>query len=307
MHDLISPVATKKKCAGVRVPHLPPNLPPFQWTSDHQESFEKLKEALTSAPVLAYPDYSKSFVLETDASLKGLGAVLLQEDSMGTLHVVSYVSWTLKPCEHSIKNYSSAKLELLALKWLVCEKFRDYLIGSKFTVLTDNNHSMYVYTLHLGAAQIHWLSDLALFDFDIQYHVDKTNQAADALSQWPINPKSSSESSDEEEECETISYEMVCQILDHHLNSTKIPYQVKYELQSNIMDVEVANVSADLKSANVIDSQLEGIKLFSSILPKQMAEYQKKDNQLSVVYEFVANNHKPKLSEIYRIWSKPIR
>ena len=77
---------------------------------------------------------------------------------------------------------------------------------------------------------------------------------ADALSWQPINPESSSESSDEEEEWETISYEMVCQILDHHLSSTKIPYQVKYEVQSNIVDMEVANVSAGLKSANVIDS-----------------------------------------------------
>ena len=136
---------TKKKHAGVRVPPLPPNLPPFQWTSDHQESFEKLKEALTSAPVLAYPNYSKPFILETDTSLKGLGAVLLQEDSMGNLHVVSYVSQTLKPYEHLMKNYSSAKLELLALKWSVCEKFRDYLIGSKFTVLTDNNPLMYMF------------------------------------------------------------------------------------------------------------------------------------------------------------------
>ena len=67
-------------------------------------------------------------------------------------------------------------------------------------------------------------------------------------------------------------------ILDHHLSSTKLPYQVKYEMQSNVPDVEVANVSAGLKSANVIDSQLKGVKLFSIILPKQMEEYQKKDN-----------------------------
>ena len=108
---------------------------------------------------------------------------------MGNLHVVSYVSQTLKPYGYLMKNYSSAKLELLALKWLVCEKFRDYLIGSKFIVLTDNNPLMYVHTSCLRAAQICWLSNLALFDFDIQYHVDKTNQAADALSRWPINPE----------------------------------------------------------------------------------------------------------------------
>ena len=88
LHNLIQPVATKKKCAGVRILPLPSNLPPFQWTPEHQESFEKLKEASTSALVLAYPDYSKPFILEMDVSLKGLGVVLLQEDSTGNLHVV---------------------------------------------------------------------------------------------------------------------------------------------------------------------------------------------------------------------------
>ena len=100
---------------------------------------------------------------------------------------------------------------------------------------------------------------------------------------------------------------MVCQILDHHLDSTKICFQVKYEVQSNSIDVETANVSVGLKSVSVIDSQLVGVKLFGTILPKQKAEYQKKDNQLSVIYEFVAGNQKPKLSEIHCIRSKPIR
>ena len=75
--------------------------------------------------------------METDASLKGLGAVLLQEDDDGNFCVISYASHTLKPYERSMHNYSSAKFELLALKWAVCDKFSDYLIGSKFTVLTD--------------------------------------------------------------------------------------------------------------------------------------------------------------------------
>ena len=89
----------------------------------------------------------------------------------------------LKPYEKSMCNYSSTKLELLALKWSVCEKFRDYLIDSKFTVLTDNNPLTYVGTSCLGASQIQWLSNLALFDFDIEYRAGKSNQAADALSQ----------------------------------------------------------------------------------------------------------------------------
>ena len=182
MHELIHPIATKKTHAKIKIPPLQQNLPPFEWTLVQQESFDKLKLALTSAPILAYPNYEKPFLLETDVSLKGLGAVLLQEDDDSNTRVISYASRTLKPYEKSMCNYSSTKLELLALKWSVCEKFRDYLIGSKFTVLTDNNPLTYVCTSCLGMTQIRWLSDLALFDFDIKYRVGKSNQVADALS-----------------------------------------------------------------------------------------------------------------------------
>ena len=98
-----------------------------------------------------------------------------------------------------MQNYSSAKLELLALKWAVCGKFKDYLISSKFTVLIDNNPLTYICISCLGAAQIRWLSDLTLFDFEIKYRARKSNQAADALSQQPVTPESSSESSDDDQ------------------------------------------------------------------------------------------------------------
>ena len=83
----------KKSHHRIRLPPLQSNLLMFQWTDLHQESFEKLKLALTSAPVLAYPDYNKPFLLEMDASLKGLGAVLSQEDNdNGHMRVISYAS-----------------------------------------------------------------------------------------------------------------------------------------------------------------------------------------------------------------------
>ena len=152
-----------------------------------------------------------------------------------------------------MRNYSSAKLELLVLKWAVCEKFKDYLIGSKFTVLTDNNPLTYICTSHLGAAQICWLSNLALFDFEIKYRARKSNQAADALSRQPVNPNSSSESSDDDEEWETVLYGMVCQILNHHLDSTKMPYNVRLEVQNNVAEVNVANQSLGFSNSNIID------------------------------------------------------
>ena len=82
-------------------------------------------------------------------------------------------------------NYSSATLELLALKWTITKKFRDYLLGLKSTVYTDNNPLAYVQTSKLGVSQICWLSKLALFNFNIIYRSSKTNQATDALSQCP--------------------------------------------------------------------------------------------------------------------------
>ena len=119
---------------------------------------------------------------------------------LGNFHVISYASHMLKPYEGSMHIYSLTKLELLVLKWAVCDKFRDYLIGSKFTVLTDNNPLTYVCTSHLGATPICWLSDLTLFDFEIKYREGKPNQAADALSRWSECHDSLFESSDDEEE-----------------------------------------------------------------------------------------------------------
>ena len=145
-----------------------------------------------------------------------------------------------------------------------------------------------------------------LFDFEIKYRAGKTNQAANALSQQPENSNSSSESSDDEEEWDTISYEMVCQILDYHLDSTKFLYHVKHEIQTNIADLDKANQTEGLKLTNIINMWLKEVKLFNSIMPEQMAELQKQDTQLSLVYDKVSSNKKPKPSEIHHIRSTPI-
>ena len=84
-----------------------------------------------------------------------------------------------------MRDYSSAKIELMALKWSICDKFKDYLLGSKFTVFTDNNPLCYIKSSKLGAAQIRWLSELALYDFYIVYRTGKSNLVTDALSRHP--------------------------------------------------------------------------------------------------------------------------
>ena len=107
-----------------------------------------------------------------------------------------------------MRDYSSAKIELLALKWSVCEKFKDYLLGSKFTVYTDNNLLVYVKTSKLGAAQIRWLSELALYDFIMIYRTGKSNLVADALSRRPESPNhiDNHPEHDSDEEWEAVSY-----------------------------------------------------------------------------------------------------
>ena len=88
----------------------------------HQEAFDALKEAFSTAPVLGYPDFSREFILEIDASLNRLGAILSQQGRDGQIRVIAYASCSLCPSERSMHNYSSAKLELLVLKWAVTEK-----------------------------------------------------------------------------------------------------------------------------------------------------------------------------------------
>ena len=89
------------------------------------EAFEALKQACMNSPVLAFADYTKDFLLETDASKEGLGAVLSQKQEDRQFHPVAYGSWVLTTHE---KNYHSVKLEFLALKWAIMEHFKEYLL-----------------------------------------------------------------------------------------------------------------------------------------------------------------------------------
>ena len=102
-----------------------------------------------------------------------------------------------------MRNYSLAKLELLALKWAVTEKLWDYLLGSKFMVYTDNNPLAYTRESKLGVVQIRWLNKLVLFDLYIKYITGRLNKVADALSHHPINSEEM-DSNPESEEYETI-------------------------------------------------------------------------------------------------------
>ena len=108
----------------------------FEWTPECECAVGRLKEALTQAPVLAYPRFASKhpFVLETDASAKGLGAVLAQEQEDGKVHPIAFASRSLTAAE---QNYAITELETLGLVW-AAKLFRPYILGRRCVVFTDH-------------------------------------------------------------------------------------------------------------------------------------------------------------------------
>lgn len=159
------------------------------WTNECSRSFEGLKAKLTTAPVLAYADFSLPFILEVDTSHGGLGVVLSQAQA-GKVRPITCASRGPRPTERNMVNYSSMKLEFLALKWAMTEKFREYLLGNKCTVFTDNNPLSHLSSAKLAATEQRWAAQLASFDFEIKYRSGKSNTNADVLShQHPPGPQ----------------------------------------------------------------------------------------------------------------------
>ena len=141
---------------------------------------------LKSADVIAYPDFDIPFFLTVDASNSGLGAVLYQKQN-GVDRVIAYASRTLTDAEKNY-NFHSGKLEFLALKWAVTERFSDYLrYGPPFVIYTDNNPLTYVLTsATLNATGLRWVADLVEYSCIINYRPGKENIDADYLSQRPV-------------------------------------------------------------------------------------------------------------------------
>ena len=136
--------------------------------------------ALLYRATLAFAYFEKPFLLETDASSCGLGAVLSQKQDDDKYHPVTYASWELKGGE---KKYHSLKLEFLALKWAVTDQFKEYLWYRLFTVRTDNNLLTYVMTTpNLDAIGHWWVAAMAGYNMTIEYLKGTDNKVADLMS-----------------------------------------------------------------------------------------------------------------------------
>ncbi|KAL7304006.1 hypothetical protein TKK_0000475 [Trichogramma kaykai] len=150
----------------------------WRWTREHQSAFEALKRAITEAPVLARPDFSKPFVVQCDASDVAIGGVLTQVHEDGE-HPIVYVSRVLTPAE---RNYNTSEKECLALLWAI-KKLRPYLEGYRFVAITDHSALQYLRNLKEPTGRLaRWALEMQQWDFEVVHRKGKYNELPDALS-----------------------------------------------------------------------------------------------------------------------------
>ena len=154
-------------------------------SDDQQSAFEQIKEYLSKAPVLLSPDFNVPFVLQTDASSTGLGAVLTQTTD-GMEHVISYASRSLSDAE---KNYTTTEQECLAIIWAI-QKFCAYLEGYHFTVITDHSSLRWLHNLKTPSGRLaRWALSLLEYDYEIIHRKGSYHYVPDALSRMFGIPK----------------------------------------------------------------------------------------------------------------------
>ncbi|GJW90645.1 putative reverse transcriptase domain-containing protein [Tanacetum coccineum] len=152
----------------------------FEWGDKQETAFQLLKQKLCSAPILALPEGSEDFIVYCDASIKGLGAVLMQREK-----VIAYASRQLKIHE---KNYTTHDLELGAVVFSL-KLWRHYLYGTKCTVFMNHKSLQHILNQkELNMRQRRWLELLSDYDCEIRYHPGKANVVADALSRKEREP-----------------------------------------------------------------------------------------------------------------------
>lgn len=161
---------------------------PFLWSAACQQAFDYLRQLLIQAPIVAYPQFDKPFILQLDASDVGLSAILAQklidEDGVQREHVIGYASRTLSSPE---RNFSATERECLAIVY-GCHHFRPYLEGVRFTIVTDHKALQWLHhTKDLNSRLARWAIQIATYDVEIQHRPGSDNANCDALSRAPVD------------------------------------------------------------------------------------------------------------------------
>jgi len=156
---------------------------PIIWSKAAKVSFEKLKQALCSTPVLAFPQRSGRFILDCDASDEGIGAVLSQVQG-GEEKVIAFASNKLSQAE---RNYCATRRELLSVVHYL-RKFRHYLLGSKFLIRTDHQSLLWLLNCKSASSKQYfaWIEELLEYDFTVEHRKGENHVNADVLSRFQL-------------------------------------------------------------------------------------------------------------------------
>ena len=168
----------------------------FEWDEECQQAFDKLKNALVTAPILIFPDVNKPFTLVTDASRQAVGYVLMQEGPDKRLHPVGYGG---KSLNQNQKNYSVSEIEMLGIMEGI-RHFHPFLANKRFKVVTDHASLKYIESLKMQTGRLlRWALFLMAYDFEVVFQSGKSNVVADAISRRAY-PESNQDVEEELEE-----------------------------------------------------------------------------------------------------------
>ncbi|KAL7841509.1 hypothetical protein SRHO_G00252000 [Serrasalmus rhombeus] len=271
LFQLIAGQKKPRKGKGAKKSSQTRRLTPADWTIDCKQALQNLKVALINQALLAHPDFSKPFLLSVDASTSGLGAVLSQlQGGCDTARPIAFAS---KSLNHAQSKYPAHRLEFLAMKWAIHDKFSHWLQGHRFTVWTDNNPLKYILTKpKLDACEQRWVAKLAPFDFDIQYIPGAKNIVADALSREPfVKPRIMSRLTRTPynvllHEAETLNvddvqdmFRLSCELPEANRSCEAVPCDVLHSQRSNpVLDDTAGRLSREEVSAVLVILSLEG-------------------------------------------------
>jgi hypothetical protein len=233
---------------------------PFQWTTECENAFQTIKTMLISSPILRFPDFTKEFILQCDASDVGIGTVLSQIDDEGMEYAVSFGSRSLSKEE---RNYSVSEKECLAVLFGI-KSFRPYLYGKHFKVYTD--HSSLSWLLHLkdpNGRLARWALQLQANDFTIYHRAGKDNGNADTLSRNPLLVR-----------MVTTRRTMKKNKSNSSSNVIQVPDVVVNDSRGGIQDEVKMNSNQDLKTdvENIIIPLPDAVELQSRFRDTQMQD-----------------------------------
>ncbi|GFY68720.1 retrovirus-related Pol polyprotein from transposon 17.6 [Trichonephila inaurata madagascariensis] len=218
---------------------------PIVLTDDQQRTFESLKTAITTAPIISYFKQELSTFVETGASYSGLGAVLSQEHNRKR-RVIEYASRILKDAE---TRYHNNELEFTAVHGAIIETFRLYLLGHKFQLITDSYTTAYVVVKSAINRKFElYLVDLAQFYFTTEHRPGKQNVIADHLSRFPTPPVCLTVTASYESEiCVKQKRNDFCLYISAY---SKKKIQTKRQCQSYAIAISITTLLCEIKTIN---------------------------------------------------------